>query len=133
VLEIDGMSEKTTGFWRGRAKSFANAGRGIALVVKTQTNAKIHALVTLLVLGAGAGLHISGSDWALLILAMGLVWSAEAFNTALELLADAVHPEPHPLVGQAKDVAAGAVLIAAVAAAGIGILVLGPYFLAFFR
>jgi len=59
--------------------------------------------------------------------AIALVWVAEAINTALELLADAVNPQPHPLVGQAKDVAAGAVLIAAVAAAGVGLIVLGPH------
>jgi diacylglycerol kinase len=64
---------------------------------------------------------------------MGLVWSAEAFNTALEFLADAVSQEPHPLIGQAKDIAAGAVLMAALAAAIVGILLFRPYLLDFLR
>ena len=63
---------------------------------------------------------------------MVMVWAAEAANTALEFLADAVSPERHPLVGKAKDVAAGAVLIAAIGAAAIGILVIGPHVLRLF-
>jgi diacylglycerol kinase (ATP) len=58
------------------------------------------------------------------------VWTAEALNTALEFLADAASPEFHPLVGHAKDVAAGAVLISAAGAVVIGLLVLGPHVIA---
>jgi diacylglycerol kinase (ATP) len=59
------------------------------------------------------------------------VWTAEALNTALEFLADVASPEFHPLVGKAKDVAAGGVLISAIGSVGIGLLVLGPYVLDF--
>lgn len=69
---------------------------------------------------------LTGTQWALVILAMTAVWTAEAFNTGCELLADAISPEFHPLVGKAKDVAAGAVLIAAVGAVVIGVLVFVP-------
>jgi diacylglycerol kinase (ATP) len=62
-----------------------------------------------------------------LVLAMMAVWTAEALNTALELLADVASPDFHPLVEQAKDVAAGAVLLSALGSIGIGLLILGPY------
>jgi diacylglycerol kinase (ATP) len=115
---------------RARARSFGHALAGIALVVRGQHNAWIHSLATLLAVGVGALLPLSALEWCALIFAIGLVWVAEAINTALELLADAVSPEPNPLVGDAKDVAAGAVLIAAIAAAGVGLIVLGPHLLA---
>jgi diacylglycerol kinase (ATP) len=119
---------KATEFSIGaRAKSFGHAFAGIALVVRSQHNAWIHSVATLLVVGIGALLPLSALEWCVLLLAIALVWVAEAINTALELLADAVNPQPHPLVGQAKDVAAGAVLIAALAAAGVGLIVLGPH------
>lgn len=120
-------------FWCSRGKSFANAGRGISLVLSTQRNAKLHFVATILVLGAGLLFQVTSLEWMILVFAMGWVWSAEAFNTALEFLADAVSQEPHPLIGQAKDMAAGAVLISALAAAIVGILLFGPYFLDFLR
>ena len=127
------MSVGGAGFWRSRGKSFSDAGRGIRLVLASQHNAKIHFTATILVVGAGILFEVTSLEWVILVFAMGLVWSAEAFNTALEFLADAVSPEPHPLIGQAKDIAAGAVLAAALAAAIVGILVFQPYLLDFLR
>jgi diacylglycerol kinase (ATP) len=106
--------------------------RGIALMLRTQHNAWIHAAATGLVILAGVVLRVDTSSWLWLVVAMVAVWAAEALNTALELLADAASPEFHPLVRQAKDVAAGAVLIAAAGAVTIGVLVLGPYVLNMF-
>lgn len=123
---------ETEGFSLGsRAKSFGHAFAGIALVVRTQHNARIHCLATLLVVGLGALLPLAALEWCALILAITGVWIAEAMNTALEFLADATNPEDHPLVGRAKDAAAGAVLIAAIAAAAVGLIVLGPHCLNF--
>jgi diacylglycerol kinase (ATP) len=82
------------------------------------------------VIGLGVVLAIPREGWCWLIVAMALVWCAESANTALERLADATIPEPQPLVGHAKDIAAGGVLIAAVAASAIGLLVLGRPLLA---
>jgi diacylglycerol kinase (ATP) len=112
----------------GRLQSFAHAFRGCATLLVTQPNARIHAAAsaTICVLGATLGLKVG--EWLWIVVAIAMVWSAEAFNTALEFLADAVNPDYHPLVGKAKDVAAAAVLIAALGAAVIGLLVLGPYF-----
>ena len=65
-------------------------------------------------------------EWAVLVLAIGLVWLAEGVNTALEALGDAVSADPNPLVGRAKDVAAGAVLLASIGAAAAGLLIFVP-------
>lgn len=112
-----------------RLRSFAYACAGIRTLLSTQHNAWIHAMATVLVIAAGAYFRLAAADWLWLVLAISMVWTAEAFNTALELLADAVTREHQPLIGQAKDVAAGAVLLAALAALIIGVLVLGPHVL----
>ena len=109
-------------------KSFVYALQGLVFLVRTQPNARVHLLVTILVCAAGMFLGLSWSEWLSLSVAIVLVWSAEAFNTALEQLADALHPELHPGVGRAKDLAAAAVLIVALGAAVIGLLVFLPHF-----
>ena len=96
-------------------------------LVRTQLNARLHLVATVLVVAAGGVLRVSTQEWCWLFAAMGAVWMAEAFNTALELLADAAVPERHPLIGHAKDVAAGGVLFSALAATAVGICVLGPH------
>jgi len=114
---------------RFRLASFADAARGIR-VLFDEPNARVQALIALAAAGLGVWLRIGRRDWALLVFAMGLVLACEAMNTALEALADRVAPDRHPLVAKAKDVAAGAVLIAALTAALIGLLVLGKPLLA---
>jgi diacylglycerol kinase (ATP) len=96
-------------------------------MIRCQHNAWIHATITLLVLGAAFFFHVSSADWCWIVLAISIVWTAEALNTAFELLADAASPEFHPLVRDAKDVAAGAVLITALAAVAIGAIIFWPY------
>jgi diacylglycerol kinase (ATP) len=111
---------------RGRARSFGHALRGLELLVRSQQNAWIHAGASAGVVALAFVLGISRGDWLWLMAAIAAVWAAEALNTAVESLADAAHPAPHPLVARAKDLGAAAVLIAALGAAGIGLLVLGP-------
>jgi diacylglycerol kinase (ATP) len=111
-----------------RYKSFAYAFSGIGYFIRSQAHAQLHFLATVGVIGLGIYCRVSGWDWALLSLAMGLVWGLEAMNTALELVCDALHPERHPLIGRAKDVAAGAVLLGALAAVGVALAVFSPYF-----
>jgi len=113
-----------------RRESFRHALAGIGILVRTQRNAWIHAAATLAVVAAGLALGVSAPAWCWLVAAIAAVWTAEALNTALEFLADAASPEFHPLVKKSKDVAAAAVLIAAMGAAAIGLLVLGPYVMA---
>ena len=117
----------------GRVRSVGFALNGIWLMLKSQHNAWVHAVATVFVVAAGMAFRISSSDWALLILAIVVVWTAEALNTALEHLADVASPDFHPLIGRAKDVAAGAVLISALGAVAIGVMVLGPYVVDLFR
>jgi len=113
-----------------RLRSLTFACRGIALVVRTQHNAWLHAAATVLVVAAGLVLGIGALEWSALVLAIAAVWTAEAMNTGLEFLADAVTTETHPLIGKAKDAAAGAVLLAALGAVAVGLLILGPPLLA---
>lgn len=115
---------------RQRLHSFSHALAGIRTLIRSQHNAWIHLAATLVTLLAALLLEVTRSDWMLLIFAIALVWMAEALNTAVELLADAVSREHNALIGQAKDVAAGGVLLAAVAAALIGLLVFAPHMLA---
>ena len=116
-----------------RLRSFTYAGRGIWLTLVSQHNAWIHAVATIMVVVVGYLLGISRVEWCLIVLACAAVWTAEALNTAVEFLADATTQEHHPLIGQAKDVAAGAVLITAIAAIINATIIFGPYLLVLFR
>ena len=87
-------------------------------------------MATALVVIAGYGCALSRTEWCLIALAAAAVWTAEALNTALEFLADAAVAEFHPIVGRAKDVAAGGVLLSALGAAIVGVLVFGPHLFA---
>jgi diacylglycerol kinase (ATP) len=109
-----------------RARSFGFALRGLVAVARSQQNAWIHGGATVLTAAAGLALGLGPTEWALVVLAVAGVWAAEAFNTAIELLGDAVAPHDHPLVGTAKDAAAGGVLVTAMGAVVVGLLVLVP-------
>jgi diacylglycerol kinase (ATP) len=99
----------------------------MAVLLATQTNARIHLGVTAAVVLLAIWLRLSPTEWCWLIGAASLVWTAEALNTAIELLGDvASGGSHHPLVGKAKDVAAAGVLLAAMGAALIGFIVLLP-------
>jgi diacylglycerol kinase (ATP) len=111
----------------GRLRSFRHAGVGVATMLRSQHNAWIHAAATLVVISAGVVLRVTSVDWCLLIMAIVAVWVAEALNTAFEFLCDVASPEFHPLVKKSKDVAAGAVLLAAIGAVIVGAIVLLPY------
>ena len=113
----------------GRLRSFGHAFRGLAILLQSQPNARIHAVATVLVVAAGALFRISPAEWALIALAVLCVWASEALNTSIEFLVDLVSPELHPLAAKAKDVAAGAVLVAALGSLVVGVLVFGPYVL----
>jgi diacylglycerol kinase len=107
-------------------RSFAHAGRGVVALFRAENNAKVHLLLAVAVVGAGLWLGLSATEWALILTQIGLVFAAEAINTALEKLADVVRPDYHPPIGAVKDLAAGAVLVLAVVAALVGGLILGP-------
>jgi diacylglycerol kinase len=110
----------------GFARSFSFAGQGIWYAVRTQRNMRVHVLAALAAVGAGLALRISTADWACIVLAIGLVLTAEALNTVVEALTDLAAPQFHPLAKIAKDTAAGAVLIASAAALAAGLVIFLP-------
>jgi diacylglycerol kinase len=104
--------------------------RGWWHVIRTQRNAWIHVCITVAVFSVAAWLGLGGRDWAVIVLATAMVFAAEFLNTAIEAVVDLASPQMHPLAKTAKDVGAGAVLLSALAAVVIGVLLLGPPFLA---
>ena len=120
------------GLWRRRVASFGHAGRGVWSALRSEVHLRFHAVTTVVVIGLGFHYGISRLEWALVALATASVWAAELMNTAIEALTDLASPAWHPLAGKAKDVAAGAVLLAALGAVVVGMLVFGPHFLALF-
>lgn len=113
-------------FFRLRINSFRYAFAGWWYVIRTQRNAWIHAVVSLVVFMLAAWFELEPRDWAVLILTIAIVWITEFANTALEVVVDLASPDVHPLAKIGKDVAAAAVLIAALASILIGLLILGP-------
>jgi len=113
-------------FFQTRAHSFRYAFHGWWFVIRTQRNAWIHAVVSLAVIAVSFWLQIGRLEWAIILIAITLVWMAEFINTALEAVVDLASPEKHFLAEVGKDVGAAAVLIAATSSVMIGLLVLGP-------
>lgn len=120
------MTRHYAGF-KGRLASFKYAFRGIRVMMANEPNARVHAAVTAVVVGAGIYFELGVGAWCWIVLSIVSVWTAEAINTAFEALADVASPNFHPMVEIAKDVAAAAVLITSVGAAVIGLLVFGPH------
>ena len=116
-----------------RAKSFRHAIYGMVMVVRREPNAWIHLVATVSVVALGFYVSLSRIEWCAIVLAIGLVWVAEAANTAIEYLADEVTLEQRKGIGLAKDVGAGAVLLASITAAIIGAVVFVPHVLAWWE
>ena len=113
--------------WRRLCRSFGWAWRGVGVLLRTQANARIHAVAAVGAIVAGFVFGITRGEWCAVVAAIGLVLTAEGLNTAIEAVVDLASPGRHPLAEKAKDVAAGAVLLAAITAAVIGLLVFGPH------
>lgn len=118
--------EKKAFSFVARAKSFTHACRGIGILIRTTHNAWVHIALALVALILGCYFCISTGEWLALILSIGFVFAAEAFNTAIEIDIDLTSPEYHPFARDTKDVAAGAVLIAALTALAIGFVIFVP-------
>ena len=110
-----------------RLRSIGHALAGWLVMLREEPNSWIHALATLVVIALGLGVGLQRWEWCALALAIGMVWCAEALNSAIEALADRVNPEDDPAIKRCKDLAAAAVLGCAVTAVAIGLLVFGPY------
>jgi diacylglycerol kinase (ATP) len=120
------MSSARDSTARRIALSFRYAFEGVAYVLRTQRNARIHGLISIGVVILGLWLQISATQWAVLVLAMMVVWVSEFLNTSLEAFVDLISPERKMPAKIAKDVAAAAVLVGAIGAIIVGLLVLGP-------
>ena len=118
------MSLKT--FLSSRVAAFGHAFRGWWYVLKTQHNAWIHSLFATVVILVGLWVGLKPFDWAVIVLTIAMVFTAEFINTAIEAVVDLASPMHHPLAKVGKDVGAGAVLIAALAGVVIGLLIIGP-------
>jgi len=125
-MTMEKISEKKRFSIVARAKSFTYAFRGIGIIIKTQHNFWIQLIFSILVIKLGFYFNISSTEWMFLVLAIGMVLVAEAFNTAFEFDIDLTSPTYHPYARDTKDVAAGAVLIATITASIIGLIIFLP-------
>lgn len=116
-------------FFRSRITAIGHAFRGWGHVLRTQQNAWVHSLVATFVFALCIWLEIPPRDWAVIVLTIAMVFTAEFINTAIETVVDLASPGKHPLAKVGKDVGAAAVLVAALAAILAGLLLLGPPFL----
>ncbi|WP_264520965.1 diacylglycerol kinase family protein [Flavobacterium sp. N1994] len=120
--------QKDNSFFTGRLKSIGFAVKGAYKLITTEHSVMVQSSLAVILIIAGFVFHISREEWMLQILAFGLVLSVESLNTAVEKIADFIHPEFHDRIGFIKDIAAGAVMFAAMAAIAIGLLIYVPKF-----
>ncbi len=121
-----GLDPRQSGGLRRFFLGFRYAGEGIAHVVRTPRNARVHLGIGLVVVLAGIYFRLAALEWAVIILTFGFVFSAEMLNTVTEMAVDMLIQQRHPMAKAAKDVGAGAVLVAAAAAVGVGAAIFGP-------
>jgi diacylglycerol kinase len=107
--------------------SYRYAFRGIALAFRSESNMLVHVIAAVLVLLVNYLLRVTSTEWIITTMLIGLAWMAEVFNTAIEKLASRVSKEQDQLIGQAKDLAAGAVLIICLAAVLCALIIYVPY------
>lgn len=121
--------EKDNSFITGRLKSVGYAVKGAFKLITTEHSVMVQFSLAVIMIIAGFYFEIDRYEWMMQILAFGLVLGIESLNTAVEKIADFVHPEFHDKIGFIKDIAAGAVLFAAMAAIVIGLLIYVPKFI----
>ena len=113
-------------FFKSRWQSIWIAFEGVVFLFRTQKNAWVHASITIFVVLLGLLVRLNRSEWVLILLTMGVVWAAESFNTAMEVLVDFVSPEQQPMAKICKDVSAAGVLITAGISVLVGLLIFLP-------
>lgn len=113
--------------FKKQMKSFTFAWKGIMTCAGHEQNITFHLIAAILVVAAGFFLSISHTEWMVVIICVGMVIAAELFNSAIERLVDLVSPDWNKIAGEVKDIAAGAVLVTAIAAAIVGLIVFVPY------
>ena len=121
--------QKDNSFFTGRFKSMGFALKGAIKLITTEHSVMVQTFIGVLMVFAGFYFHISHEEWLIQTLAIGLVLGIEGLNTAVEKVADFIHPEFHEKIGFIKDIAAGAVFFAAMTAIAIGLIIYLPKFL----
>ena len=114
-------------YLNARVKSFGYAFHGIRTLIETQPHARIHLISTLIVLIGGFYLKLQKTEWFAILICIGMVWMAEALNTAIEFLGDEVSLEQRDRIGKAKDIAAAGVLIVSIISAVVALLILNDH------
>lgn len=120
------MSDKKDSLLVNRLKSVGWAFKGALLLLRTEASIQIQFVVAILVTIAGFYFDISRTEWLFQVAMIGLVMSIEGVNTSIEYIADFIHPELHASIGRIKDVAAGAVFIASIAAVIVASIIYYP-------
>ncbi|MFD2561064.1 diacylglycerol kinase [Aquimarina rubra] len=118
---------KISKFIIGRLRGCGYAFKGALLLLKTEPSIQVQAVIAIIMTALGFYLNITTTEWILQTFAIGLVMSIEGLNTTIEAIADFIHPDFHDKIGFIKDIAAGAVFIAAITAVVIGCLIYVPY------
>ncbi|WP_324218858.1 diacylglycerol kinase family protein [Flavobacterium sp.] len=121
--------QKDSTFFAGRLKSINFAFKGAVKLITTEHSIMVQFLLAILLTIAGFYFNITATEWMFQTLAIGLVLGVESLNTAVEKMADFIHPNYHERIGFIKDIAAGAVFFAAMAAIAIGLIIYVPKFL----
>jgi diacylglycerol kinase (ATP) len=121
--------QKDNTFFTGRLKSMGFALKGAVKLITTEHSVMVQFSISVLLIFAGFYFHITASEWMFQTLAVGLVLSIEGLNTAVEKIADFIHPDFNEKIGFIKDIAAGAVFFAAMTAIAIGLIIYIPKFL----
>lgn len=119
---------KKDSFLLNRIKSIGYASKGAFLLLKTEASVQVQFVILLIVTLAGFYFNISSTEWIMQCFAFGLVMAIEGVNTAIEEIADFIHPEHHSKIGKIKDISAGAVFIAAISAVIVGLIIYIPKF-----
>lgn len=120
---------KMSKFIKGRLRGCGYAFKGALLLIKTEPSIQVQVGIAVLMTILGFYFNITSMEWVLQIFAIGLVMSIEGLNTTIEAIADFIHPDFHNKIGFIKDIAAGAVFIAAITAIIIGLIIYVPYFI----
>ncbi|HEY8665213.1 MAG TPA: diacylglycerol kinase family protein [Tepidisphaeraceae bacterium] len=125
-MQIDPAGAPRTSLLAKIIRSFYFAFAGLSFLFRTQRNARVELALGIIACGLGAWVKISRAEWAVIVFTIALVLILEGLNTAIEAAVDLASPQRHPLAKAAKDLAAGMVLIAALASLAVGALILGP-------
>ncbi len=126
------MFEKDNTFFTGRLKSLVFAFRGAIKLIKTEHSIMIQSSIVVIMCFFGFYFNITKTEWLIQVFAFGLVLSIEGLNTAVEKMADFIHPDYHEKIGFIKDIAAGSVFFAAITSIVIGGIIYIPYINIFF-